>query len=281
MDTKKYISSGILESYILGIVSEQEQKEVQCLRSIYPEIQEELRLLENTMEQFALSQTVAPPPLLKKQVMDQLDTVVQLGKEENEENKTNIVPLNPVSADTNSSNKKSLWWAAASVLLFLTSGFLLFNNQQIKKQLISSENKQEKNAQLLVELENQTATLSAEATIFQKIKAENTATYPLKGTELYKEGYARVYWNKKSDEVFFQLLKAPSPPKNKQYQLWAIVDGKPVDIGVCDLENNGTDIQIMSKIKNPGAFAVTLENIGGSPTPTLEAMYLIAEISEL
>ena len=42
MNINDYISSGILEQYVLGDISPQEKKEVECMSHIYPELQEEL-----------------------------------------------------------------------------------------------------------------------------------------------------------------------------------------------------------------------------------------------
>ena len=42
MNVTEYIASGILESYVMGAVSDQEQREVDCLSSIYPEVRTEL-----------------------------------------------------------------------------------------------------------------------------------------------------------------------------------------------------------------------------------------------
>ena len=38
MNIPEYIDSGILESYALGSVSDQERREVECLSAIYPEV---------------------------------------------------------------------------------------------------------------------------------------------------------------------------------------------------------------------------------------------------
>ena len=53
MDIKEYISSGILESYVLGNASEQERREVECISSIYPEIRQELDALSRSLEKYA------------------------------------------------------------------------------------------------------------------------------------------------------------------------------------------------------------------------------------
>jgi anti-sigma-K factor RskA len=65
--------------------------------------------------------------------------------------------------------------------------------------------------------------------------------------------------------------------QENQYQLWAIVDGKPVDAGVFDGNLAG-----LLKMKNIpiGAvkFAVTVEPRGGKESPTLSTMQVIGDV---
>ncbi len=42
---------------------------------------------------------------------------------------------------------------------------------------------------------------------------------------------ATVYWNTVSKDVYVLQNSMPKAPSGKQYQLWAIVNGKPVDAG--------------------------------------------------
>ena len=37
---------------------------------------------------------------------------------------------------------------------------------------------------------------------------------------------ATVYWDNKSKDVYLMVNNLPQPPSDKQYQLWAIVDGQ-------------------------------------------------------
>ena len=68
MDPKKYIESGIIDDYVMGFVSEQEQREVQCLSKIYPEINEALRQAEDLMGTWALESAMEPPAGLKEKI---------------------------------------------------------------------------------------------------------------------------------------------------------------------------------------------------------------------
>ena len=70
--------------------------------------------------------------------------------------------------------------------------------------------------------------------------------------------------------------KMPQPSQGKQYQLWALVDGKPVDAGMVDA--NCTTVCKMKNIPKAQAFAITLEKAGGSPSPTMEAMYVFGKV---
>jgi anti-sigma-K factor RskA len=63
----------------------------------------------------------------------------------------------------------------------------------------------------------------------------------------------------------------PRLPTEQQYQLWALIDGKPKDLGVFDVN----DDKVILKMKNTqraDAFAITIEKKGGNAGPTLEKM---------
>ncbi|WP_234733102.1 hypothetical protein [Tellurirhabdus bombi] len=62
MDTRQYIDSGILEAYLLGLVSEDEQQEVEVMMEAYPEISTALNNLEIIIEEQCLANAVPPPP---------------------------------------------------------------------------------------------------------------------------------------------------------------------------------------------------------------------------
>ncbi len=59
-------------------------------------------------------------------------------------------------------------------------------------------------------------------------------------------------------------------------QLWAIVEGKPVDAGMIDACSG---LCKMKNISNASAFAITLEKRGGSPTPNLEQLQVIGNVT--
>ena len=102
----------------------------------------------------------------------------------------------------------------------------------------------------------------------------------LKGSAKAPKASLLVALNEDKEEVMIDLssLSMPSNDQEHQYQLWAMVDGKPVDLGVFDAKNDSTGMKKMKFIKNAQSFAVTLEPKGGSKNPNMDKMMAIGTI---
>lgn len=101
----------------------------------------------------------------------------------------------------------------------------------------------------------------------------------LKGTQNAPQALASVYWNHRTREVYLSIQDMKQLSADTQYQLWAIIDGKPVDAGVFDNDFSG-----LRKMKETAAgvstFAVTIEPRGGKETPTLETMQMAGHVGK-
>ena len=96
----------------------------------------------------------------------------------------------------------------------------------------------------------------------------------IKGKE---DNAATVYWDTRTKEVYVLPTKMDSVPQGMQYQLWAIVDGKPVDAGMVGFDCAGLcKIGVVNKAE---AFAITLEKQGGSKKPTMADMFVMGKVS--
>ena len=87
-----------------------------------------------------------------------------------------------------------------------------------------------------------------------------------------------VYWNNITHQVFLDNCGLQNPGDGKVYQLWAMKDGKPIDAGTFDKTSFHSNLQNMKAIDNAQAFAVTIENNGGSSVPTLSTMQVLGKI---
>ncbi len=91
---------------------------------------------------------------------------------------------------------------------------------------------------------------------------------------------ATMYYDKAKGEGYVSVQKLPPPPAGMQYQLWAIADGKPVDLGMMDNEvaMTGGMQRVPKSIASGQAFAVSLEKAGGNPAPTTDKIFLMGKM---
>lgn len=277
MNVTEYIASGILESYVMGAVSDQERREVECLSSVYPEIRHELDLLAEALEQYALLHRVEPPASVKDRLLKQLDfdkreeaELTTPTPEVHEVTNENETIVRPMPVDMSSSHTYRITWIVAAsmgLLLLLFSFFLLSQLRTNQKTLAST---QTANQTLRSEIDQTMALLSQ----------PGLRTIELKGNEKAPQGTVVVFWNASSHQVAVNVKSLPALPADKQYQLWSMVDGKPVDAGVFDPSNGSALVQRLNRtVERADAFAITVEKRGGSPVPTTSTLLAVAPVS--
>lgn len=86
----------------------------------------------------------------------------------------------------------------------------------------------------------------------------------------------RILFDLSRSNGIFCGINLPQTAPDKTYQLWAIIDSKPVSSGIFKVDEKGNGTLKLEKIADTKAiqqFAVTLEPAGGVPQPTGE-MYL-------
>lgn len=265
MNVKEYISSGILEAYALGELSEKERSEVEQNLKDYPELKAELSLIEEAQEALLLNAAIQPSSHVKNSLMDKLEFAQP----------SNLVPLQ-------SGREISLWKlaAAASISIALIASYLAYNyhskwqSTQSDLATLIAQNQQvaqdyNQVNQRIERMENDLKVMDNPK--FQRVLMTGTANAP--------EAMASVYWNENTQEVYLSLQNMKDLAREQQYQLWAIIDGKPVDAGVFD--GNFAGLHKMKEIaKGAVLFAVTVEPRGGKPVPTMETMQVKGEVKK-
>jgi anti-sigma-K factor RskA len=272
-ELKEYIESGILELYVLGQVTAQEQIEVEEMMAKYPEVKQEIKAIEFAMEQYALLQAIQPAPGLQDKILEKISR--------NNDQEAVIVPLhNPAQQSRISMLRFGL---AASLILLAGSLIALFsarNELNTAKEQIASLNLEKEKFTTTVNFMKQTnADLQKIAEISN---SQDWKTVKLSGTKMDPTAKMTVYWNSTGHHVMIDnsKLNLPANDEAHQYQLWALVDGKPVDLGVFDVKTNVSQILLkMNNIAAAQTFAVTLEKRGGSATPTMDQMIVAGNIS--
>lgn len=258
MDIKTYISSGVIEAYTMGNLSAEESSILECVMKNNAEVQAAVFEAQQTFEKLATELAVEPPSYLQDAIRNKLE----FGKTDLSEGK--IIPLNQKTTTETSPNNFPAWMKAASVAVLFGLGYLGY-------EVNSKNNQLQEIAQNNTELSTKVSNLEQMNSIIM-----NSRRIELKGVEKHPNMLADVYWHT-SKKVFLEMKNLPAAPSGKQYQLWAIVDGKPVDMGMYNAKKDSI-VQEMKSVENAQAFAITLEKEGGNPTPTMEEMYVMGTI---
>ena len=252
MDIQAYISSGVLELYVIGQLSPREMREVEKVAREYPAVKQELTTIEQTLEAYSLKNQTAPPP-------GSFDKI-----------KAQIKPT--ATKPVGKSSGLPLWLGLLLGTIGLVLAIAFFSLRQ-KNQDIQQENSNLNLALSECEAEAQRQ-LDADRPI-AIIRENGTSTILLTGTEANPDLLAAVYFNPLSQKSYLDPFQLPDPTTGKQDQLWALIDGQPTDMGVFDLPaSDGTIIEVPF-IANADAFAITLEPAGGSVNPTLTDLQVI------
>ncbi len=264
MDTKAYISSGILEQYLLGELSPQQQREVLENVRKYPEIKSELESIELALEQFMVLHQVEPSPGTLTAIQQKIDL---------EERVTATEP-EPAPAG----GGRSGWLGGLGALLILAIFFAGYAYWQWTQAEAAREQAEQNYAELQIDC-NETA---VELQQYQRKMAiiRDTGNKPvyMGGTDLSPNSLAAVHWNPDRKVAYLDVIDLPTPPAGMQYQLWAIIDGTPTNMDVFDVDTEGDALVEVPFFESPQAFAVTLEPAGGSETPTLDQMYIVGNV---
>jgi anti-sigma-K factor RskA len=277
VEIRDYIESGVIESYVLGLAEPEEVADLETLKEQHPEIQQAIDDFTTSLEEHAFKNAIAPPPEVKARLMANLanDDLEMQG-------------VNPLTVAYNRNDEHSpqapvrrmrTWSfaAAAAVVLLIVSAagnIFLYNkysNTKSQYQVLLTER----------------SSLQASNQVFQaKIRDYQSAAEMMADPTVVmvkmsdpnkkQNNMTTVFWDSKTKDVYLMANKLPVPSASKQYQLWALVDGKPVDAGM--LDPNCTSVCKMKNIPRAQAFAITLENAGGSPAPTMSQLYVLGNV---
>jgi anti-sigma-K factor RskA len=263
VEEKDIISSGILEIYALGMASTAEAAEVEALLANSAEARDELSKIELSLENYALAHAVEPPQHLKQSILNKINPGGQDGIVRDISSSRNVVSMNPIWK----------YAAAASVILLLGSIALnLFFYDKVEKTTAAYNTSQ-------LELLAANQALSELDNDMGVITNKYSKAVSLEGLPAAPDAAAKVFWIKNTGELYIDPSNLPAAPKGMQYQLWGIVDGKPVDAGmiITDKNDKKYGIQKMKSFGQAEAFAVTLETAGGKPQPEGE-MYVMGKM---
>ncbi|MGF2413344.1 anti-sigma factor domain-containing protein [Ferruginibacter sp.] len=255
MDINNYISSGIIEMYVMGLCSPEESTELELLRSQYPELNTAIIKFEVAFEKNALAATT--------ETGDELDTKILHSLKE-----LKIPAIALPSAQPKI--KKMNWLRAVAAAAVLLLGISSVMNYTLYK-------KNEAQAFALNEKTN--TPLSTLPQDDYKILRDPAITpVAMYGVAPYTLCRCTMYWDKKTGKAYIMIHHLVPSPQDKKYQLWATVNNKIINVGMVHDEIRDRFIELKNVPAGATAFTLTLEDIKGSPAPTEGQTFLYGSI---
>jgi anti-sigma-K factor RskA len=262
VEKQEIISSGLLEMYVMGATTSEETLQVEHWRNIYVEVDQEIIKIEKSFEAYAFANAIMPSSSVKEQIFNSLKATKNINNQYQQQQPSKIISISPLRNIA----------AAAVVLLLIGSSVLNYFYYNKYKEI---DTKYEESQQQIASLNNRLTDINKDMGIVQSKYSEPVF---LKGLEAAPDAAAKIFWMKNTGDVYVDPSNLPMAPAGKQYQLWAIVDGKPVNGGmITSKDGKKYSIQKMKTFGKAQAFAITLETEGGNPQPKGK-MYVMGEI---
>jgi hypothetical protein len=262
MNPSEYISSGAIEAYVMGMADAADQQLHEQMEAAHPEVKAAREALELELESKARK-----VPLAGSDLQAQIKQQLQAEKLLSEPTAAKVISLPPAP-------KPIRWFRtalAASFLLLMGSILLNFvywsRYTDYRKRYTALATEQ----QVLV-----ARTKSMEASM-KMLASPQVKPVVMQGTPEHTGMLATIYWEQNSKDVYLVVNNLPAPPQGKQYQLWAQVGDEMVDAGLLAW-NLDTGVLKMKNTPSATAFAISLEEEGGSKTPTLSTVMVIGKV---
>lgn len=281
---KSYIESGVLELYVLGDLSPEETLQVEEMASQNQEVRDEIAAIEQAIEEYAMQNAVEPSldvetRLFEKLGLNEVDVNKSVKVEPTYIEEPKVVRLDGIDGKVRTL-RYALVACVALLVVSTASLFITYNKLNDAHDQIASLNiDKQKFANVVSKLEYENNGLDNMAAMAE---SKEWATIRMAGQAFSPKSKMNVYWNKnnKSVVINYVAMNLPKTDNSHEYQLWALVNGKPVSLGVFGKSDSTSNEALlkMQTIQEAQAFAVTLEPMGGSINPTMEKLTVMGGV---
>jgi len=253
LSIKDIRDSGLLELYVLGEASTDEQSIARVGLVNYPELIKDIQEIEYSLFQYAKIHAVIPSAAVKDNILRKIS-----GTKKSASNKTS-------TTDTSGSKRSFL----APFLLSLLGALgilaaLLYQNNKYDSTVADYEKDSVACDSLQLEIQSKDA-------LYAAISDPNSRILPVNATENFAITNLYIHTNEDAEKNYMQVLGLPPLADNQSYQLWSLRDGKdpmPLDV----FQGDGDNIFEIQYVENTAAYAITIEQFGGVESPTMERL---------
>lgn len=260
MNKDKFLQTGLLEQYILGLTDEEETAVVKRYAEEFPEVQQEIEQMREAMDEYARQYAVMPPEELKSRVMEGVKRAAQRSDGKSSR-------PGPSQSGTN-------WWGMALMVALLISSFVFYNGKATAERDL--EMLESRYIVLQEECENEKTRLRQEQQLYAMLNHEATLPIRLAGNLSEPQAFAVAYVNGLEKLAYINIGNLPELPSGETYQLWADVEGEMINMGVLDAQSKS--LQPVTFIDHAESLNITIEPSGGSKEPNVKRLVANGEV---
>ena len=249
MDIAEIRSSGLLELYIIDQLSPAEKAEVEGYLTSYPELREDLKEIERSLEFVAMSAARPAPPGLKTKILDEIKNT-------------------PSAGGTGSGGSGTGFLGGGLLAAVLGGGLLVMGFFLVQKNNTVYQLQQVLNTQR-DSCDQSTQALNYQLDLLRQLTYPENKILPFQATPGYASTDLYLHYNVVTKRSFIQVRNLPALAANQSFQLWSLKPNQaPAPLTVFDIPSNGL-IEVAFEA-GTDTYAITIEPKGGRETPTLE-----------
>jgi hypothetical protein len=261
----------LIPLYALGVLEGADLEAVEAhLAEGCPRCARELATIEKTAAEIALAPPLASPP---SELRDRLLATIERDTAATEDREPLPFRPRPSNMPTFLGGAGILATAASLVAAAVIAiVFLVWSLSDATRKL---DEQVRQSAGMRVTILEQKKTLDEQEAQLGIINDPEVRLTSLTESEPPKPGID-VLWHPELKRGLLVAKGLQPTEKGKTYELWLIAGGKPVPAATFDVDENGNaviSLDALPNAANPELFAITIENAGGSATPTLPIRY--------
>lgn len=236
-----FLQSGLIEKYVLGSTTANENLEVEHYISTYPEVEEEYIKLQDNLEIMSKANAVEAPKFILDSVLEEIKDkpVINLSSTKQK------TPWYSIAASI-----AAFIFAGSALLLFVHNKALVKENQTVVDEIFDLRNDIKKNNDKLDEVMRQ----------FMKLNNPETEKYVLRGNERAKDLKTVAYINSVDKTSMIDIVELPRLPKDQNYQIWAELQDRMVNLGILNPSNK--KLQSIPYLEDALGLSITIEKKG-------------------
>ncbi len=195
MDKERFLTSGLLEQYVLGLTNAEDTAIVERYIKNFPDIRSKAESLKKEVDAYAAQQ------------LPDFSAAVKI----------------PVKSPA----RIPAWAIGIAASLLIACAFFANGWNKANNRILANE-------QALAGCQTAYKTCLETADMLAFLEHEDTRPVYLNGTDQLPKAKALVYWNHTAKSAYFNPLRLPQAPIGQQYQIWADVEGVMINMGLIE-----------------------------------------------